>query len=56
MSESDLKMMKAYFEKLRQECNTPEKALAQLQKEGLVDQDGNPAPMYNAPASGAPWR
>ncbi len=57
MSEEDLKMMKEYFAKLRRECNTPEKATAQLQSEGILDENGELAPMYRPPVEGeAGWQ
>ncbi len=46
MSEADFKMLVAGFERLRQECDTPEKATAQLLKEGLIDEDGRLAAIY----------
>lgn len=57
MSESDLKMLKAHFEWLRQECNTREKAIAQLQREGLLDENGHTAAAYREPLAGeAGWQ
>lgn len=47
MSEADLKMLKDHFEHLRLECDTPEKAAAQLQSEGLLDENGHTAPRYS---------
>ena len=46
MSEEDLKRLEARFERLRIECDTPEKAIAQLQKEGLLDENGEIAAPY----------
>jgi hypothetical protein len=56
MSESDLKMLKAHFERLRRECNTREKAIAQLQSEGLVDENGQTAALYRDSAEEALWQ
>ena len=50
MSEEDLKMITDYIEKLRVECNTPEKAIAQLQSEGLLDENGELPERYRVPA------
>lgn len=49
MSESDLKMLRDHFERLRQQCDTPEKAVAQLKQEGLLDENGQTAPRYRDP-------
>ncbi len=38
------------FARLRRECNTKEKAIAQLQSEGLLDENGETAAMYRVPA------
>jgi hypothetical protein len=46
MSESDFKKLMDQFHRLETECNTPEKATAQLQKEGLVDETGRIAPPF----------
>lgn len=43
MSESDLKKLREYFQKIQNEYNTPEKATALLQKEGLIDENGEPS-------------
>lgn len=50
MSEADLKMVLEEFERLDRECNTREKAIAQLKKEGLLDENGETAAMYRVPA------
>ncbi len=46
MSEADLQMLTAEFERINAFCDTPEKATAQLQSEGLLDQDGQLARLY----------
>ncbi|MBS1813607.1 MAG: hypothetical protein JSS87_01895 [Acidobacteria bacterium] len=46
MSENDLRMLMEQFDRLRVECDTPEKASAQLQKEGLLDEKGQIATPY----------
>lgn len=46
MSESDLRMLAAQFERLEAECDTPEKATRQLQLEGLLDSQGRLAETY----------
>jgi hypothetical protein len=46
MNEEDLKMLAEHFERLLIECDTPEKAIAQLQKEGLLDENGEIAAPY----------
>lgn len=46
MSEQDLAMLTAEFERLVRECDTPAKATAQLQREGLLDENGQIPPMY----------
>lgn len=43
MSESDLKKLKEYFQKIQREYDTPEKATALLQREGLIDENGEPS-------------
>ncbi len=50
MSEADLKMVLEEFERIRRECNTKEKAIAQLQSEGLLDENGETAAKYRVPA------
>jgi hypothetical protein len=50
MSEADLKMVLEEFERIRRECDTPEKAIAQLKQEGLLDENGETASMYRVPA------
>lgn len=49
MSEADFKMLEAQFERLRLECDTPQKAVAQLQKEGLLDENGQIPAQYREP-------
>ncbi len=46
MSEHKLKLLAAHFERLRNDCDTREKAEAQLRSEGLLDQSGHTAPLY----------
>jgi hypothetical protein len=46
MSESDLKKLLAHFEKSRMENDTPEKARALLQKEGILDASGKLAKAF----------
>jgi len=46
MSESDLKLLESQFERLQIECDTPAKATAQLQSEGLLDANGHTAELY----------
>lgn len=46
MSEADLKMLIEQLERLRVECDTPQKAIEQLQKEGLLDENGLTAAPY----------
>jgi hypothetical protein len=53
MSPEDLKMMIEYFDKLRIECNTPEKARAQLQLEGILDENGEYTERYRMPDEAA---
>ena len=48
MSESDYKMLVEQFERLRRQCDTPEKAREQLQSEGLLDATGRIAELYRA--------
>jgi hypothetical protein len=50
LTEADLKMLIEEFARLRRECNTKEKAIAQLQSEGLLDENGETAAMYRVPA------
>ncbi len=56
MTEADLKMLTAEFERIRIECNTPEKAIAQLQSEGLLDEDGELPPRYGGTGKDVAWR
>jgi hypothetical protein len=46
MSEADLQMLTAEFERINVLCDTAEKATAQLQSEGLLDKDGQLAHLY----------
>ncbi len=46
MSESDLKKLLAHFEKSRTDNNTPEKARALLQQEGILDASGKLAEAF----------
>lgn len=43
MEEKDLKKLRDYFQRIQNEYDTPEKATALLQKEGLVDESGEPS-------------
>ncbi len=56
MSESDLKMLMAEFERLDRECDTPEKAVAQLQKEGLLDANGKLPAEYGGEGASTIWQ
>lgn len=49
MSESDYKMLAEEFAQLRRDCDTPQKAIAQLQSEGLLDENGRTAAPYRNP-------
>jgi hypothetical protein len=51
MSEQHLKLLLAHFEKLQHDCDTPEKAVAQLRSEGLLDETGATAPLYRDSSS-----
>jgi len=46
MSESDLKKLLVHFEKSRIENDTPEKARALLQEEGILDASGKLAEVF----------
>ena len=46
MSEKELQMLKAHFERVLIECDTREKAIAYLQKLGLLDENGRTAAPY----------
>ncbi len=46
MSEADYKKLMARFAEIRSEYNTPAKATALLQSEGIVDQSGRTAPHF----------
>jgi hypothetical protein len=50
MSESDLKMLIAEFDRVDLECDTPEKAMRQLQSEGLLDENGELPARYGGGA------
>lgn len=50
MSESDYKMLTEQFAQLRRDCDTREKAISQLQSEGLLDADGHTAAPYRSSA------
>ena len=56
MTQAVLDDMRAYYEELRQRCDTPEKARAQLQLEGFLDEHGKIAPDYLEPGENSPWR
>ncbi len=56
MTQADLKMLKAEFARIRIECNTPEKARAQLQKEGLLDENGELPARYGGPGLDTAWQ
>lgn len=56
MSEADLKMLIEAFDRLDRECDTPEKARAQLQKEGLLDANGEVPAMYGGPGAETAWQ
>lgn len=43
MGENDLKKLREYFLRIHDEYDTPEKATALLQKEGLIDENGEPS-------------
>jgi hypothetical protein len=55
MSEEVFQMLVRAFERQRRECDTPEKARALLQSEGLLDADGRTAAKYRAPEDPS-WR
>ncbi len=50
MSEADLQKLRNRFEQIRLECNIPEKATALLQREGILDENGEPAERYREDA------
>ena len=43
MGEKELEKLREYFQRVRREYDTPEKATALLQKEGIIDETGEPA-------------
>jgi hypothetical protein len=53
MSEVEYRMLAEYFERLDLECDTREKAIAQLQSEGLLDENGQIPAKYRDPAEEA---
>ena len=56
MSEADFQMVMREIERLRLECNTPQKATEQLQREGLLDETGQTAAMYREPIENTNWQ
>jgi hypothetical protein len=56
MSEADLKMLMAAFERLDRECDTPEKARRQLQSEGLLDANGKLPAEYGGEGAEISWQ
>lgn len=46
MTEGELQILKQYFTRVRERCNTPEKASDYLQKTGMLDDQGRLAPEY----------
>jgi hypothetical protein len=46
MDQRELQMLLDEFDRLERECDTPEKARAQLHREGILDANGNLAPIY----------
>jgi hypothetical protein len=55
MSETDFQMILKEIERLREECDTAEKATLQLQNEGLLDASGEIAEKYREPSAGCVW-
>ncbi len=56
MSEADLNLLKAHFDRLRRECDTREKAIAQLQREGLLDENGKTSALYRDIGENTAWQ
>ncbi|HZY62171.1 MAG TPA: hypothetical protein VFE38_06550 [Edaphobacter sp.] len=56
MSEADYEMLTEQFDRLRRECDTPEKATEQLKREGLLDSTGRTAELYRDPIEDAAWQ
>jgi hypothetical protein len=52
MTEADYKMVIEEIERLRLECDTPDKAKDQLRSEGLLDATGKTADLYREPITG----
>ena len=48
MSETTFQMLMAELERVEREYDTPEKARALLQEEGLLDENGKTAAIYSA--------
>lgn len=46
MSEQHFRMLMEQLDRVARECDTPEKAIAQLQSEGLLDENGRTAALY----------
>lgn len=55
MSESDLKKLREYFQKIQREYDTPEKATALLQREGLIDENGEPSLPFRETGTACQW-
>lgn len=51
MGENDLKRLKEYFQRIRDEYDTPEKATDLLRREGLLDENGEPSPSFRETAA-----
>ena len=49
MSEADFKKLMNRFDQIRIECHTPEKATALLQRQGILDENGEPSERYREP-------
>ena len=55
MNESAFEMLSEAFDRLDRECDTQDKALAQMQHEGLLDEEGQTSPQYREPVKDRAW-
>ncbi len=56
MSESDFEMLSEAFDRLDRECDTQDKARAQMRDEGFLDAEGQTSPQYREPVEDRAWQ
>lgn len=56
MSESEFEMLSGAFDRIDRECDTEDKARAQMRDEGFLDAEGQAAPQYREPVEDGLWQ